>query len=146
MLGNFLDNHDVKRFLAEQTDVALFHNAIAYTMMAAGIPIIYQGTELHFSGGDDPRNRESMWPDIYETGKRPSAYHLIKTLNALRNQQGAILFQSKQKHLWTNDDLHVFMRGEVIVVVTNVGQGRSFDRTIRLPVRQGVLCRVACKL
>jgi alpha-amylase len=99
VLGNFIDNHDVKRFLNEQSgrtpnllvsiylllDIALLKNALTYVMMAEGIPIVYQGTELLFDGGDDPRNRESMWPELY---KRPSTniasesvFSILKCLN-----------------------------------------------------------------
>jgi alpha-amylase len=43
LLGNFVDNHDVKRFLNEQRDSTLLRNALTYIFMADGIPILYQG-------------------------------------------------------------------------------------------------------
>lgn len=30
---------------------------------AQGIPIVYYGTEQGYSGGNDPANRESLWPN-----------------------------------------------------------------------------------
>lgn len=52
ILGNFIDNHDRPRFLFDQTDKTQYKNALAYTVMAQGIPIIYYGTEQGFSGGE----------------------------------------------------------------------------------------------
>ena len=31
-----------------------------------GIPVIYYGSEQAFSGGGDPENRESLWPNYDE--------------------------------------------------------------------------------
>ncbi|MBK6919947.1 MAG: alpha-amylase [Deltaproteobacteria bacterium] len=64
---NFLDNHDVPRFLYNVRDQdpevaqALLHNAIAFTFTAPGIPCVYYGTEQGFDGGNDPANRERLW-------------------------------------------------------------------------------------
>ena len=33
-------------------------NAIVYTYMSYGIPMVYYGTEALFNGGSDPLNRE----------------------------------------------------------------------------------------
>ncbi|MFO0632267.1 MAG: alpha-amylase family glycosyl hydrolase [Nannocystaceae bacterium] len=64
---NFLDNHDVPRFLYNvrdrdpQTQRALLHNAIAFQFTAQGVPCIYYGTEQGLDGGNDPANRERLW-------------------------------------------------------------------------------------
>lgn len=64
---NFLDNHDVARFLFnvrtldEDVQKLLLHNALLFLMTAQGIPCIYYGTEQAFSGGNDPANRERLW-------------------------------------------------------------------------------------
>jgi alpha-amylase len=64
-LVNFIDNHDVPRFLYESTPEAL-HVALAFTYTAPGIPCVYYGTEQRFAGGNDPANREDMWlPPAY---------------------------------------------------------------------------------
>ncbi len=75
LLVNFLDNHDVSRFLSEinacnndpyNRDVALgqLHNALALMLTQDGIPCIYYGTEQEFHGGNDPANRERLFDTI----------------------------------------------------------------------------------
>jgi alpha-amylase len=48
--------------------VSLIKNAIGFTLLADGTPIIYQGQEQQFSGADVPRNREALWLSGYNTG------------------------------------------------------------------------------
>ncbi len=67
-LVNFLDNHDVSRFLFEgQNDVAALRNALTVLMTEEGIPCLYYGTEQDFSGGNDPSNREVLWNTGFAT-------------------------------------------------------------------------------
>ncbi len=61
-LVNFIDNHDRPRFLFDaKGDVAALRNALSFLMTEDGIPCVYYGTELEFSGGNDPANREVVW-------------------------------------------------------------------------------------
>ncbi|KAI9767536.1 MAG: Alpha-amylase A type-3 [Geoglossum simile] len=62
LLGTFSENHDLPRFAHYTSDMALAKNVIAFTILADGIPIIYQGQEHHFDGSSDPANREALWP------------------------------------------------------------------------------------
>ena len=57
---NFLDNHDLPRFLFESRP-ELLRVAQAFLLTWDGIPCLYYGTEQAFAGGVDPRNREDMW-------------------------------------------------------------------------------------
>lgn len=75
-LVNFLDNHDVPRFLYEFTGggPARFDEgrrrlkaALAYLLTEDGIPCIYYGTEQDYSGGNDPANREDLAWSGYRT-------------------------------------------------------------------------------
>ena len=59
-LVNFLDNHDLARFLHENADERTLHSALFFLLTWDGIPCIYYGTEQRFFGGNDPRNREDM--------------------------------------------------------------------------------------
>src|SRR5437588_5071002 len=65
-LVNFLDNHDVARFLFDDgtygTPVteANLKAALFYDYTWDGIPCLYYGTEQLFHGGVDPKNREDM--------------------------------------------------------------------------------------
>lgn len=76
VLGTFLENHDNPRFPAATQDLSLVKNAMAFTIMSDGIPIVYQGQEQHFAGGDDPGCREALWSSGYAT---PS--HKYRTSN-----------------------------------------------------------------
>jgi alpha-amylase len=70
---NFIDNHDVPRFLynVEHLDLAvqrrLLHNAVVFLYTAPGVPCLYYGTEQEFRGGNDPANREDLWDTGYDT-------------------------------------------------------------------------------
>jgi alpha-amylase len=86
---NFLDNHDVARFLFnlrdrdEDTQRLLLRNALLFLMTAQGIPCIYYGTEQELSGGNDPANRERMWDTGFPTSG--STFRFTQRLIALRN-------------------------------------------------------------
>ena len=63
LLVNFLDNHDVGRYLFDRDDekgVESLMNALSFLITQRGIPCIYYGTEQGFMGGNDPGNREDM--------------------------------------------------------------------------------------
>lgn len=65
---NFLDNHDVARFLfdaAGRTDV--LRNALTLLFTEEGLPCLYYGTEQDFAGGNDPANREVLWNTGFAT-------------------------------------------------------------------------------
>lgn len=70
---NFVDNHDVPRFLydVEQLDLSvqlqLLRNALVFLYTAPGVPCLYYGTEQNFRGGNDPANREDLWDSGFDT-------------------------------------------------------------------------------
>jgi len=70
LVVNFLDNHDVARFLSEGTTETL-RTALVYLTTTVGLPSIYYGTEQELSGGNDPGNREVMWRGNPGRGYRP---------------------------------------------------------------------------
>lgn len=45
----------------------LLKSALTYTLFGVGIPIVYYGTEQEFNGGNDPENREPLWPTDMNT-------------------------------------------------------------------------------
>ena len=68
-MGLFADNHDVRRFMGEQgATQSGFKNSMAFIMTARGIPYVYYGSELGFTGGSEnmDANRESLWPHFLE--------------------------------------------------------------------------------
>lgn len=86
--GSFLENHDNVRFPSLTGDIALAKNAVAFTILADGIPVIYYGQEQHFSGGSTPNNREALWPTGYSTSTE--MHGLIALANVMRNHAIAI--------------------------------------------------------
>ncbi|OBT84877.1 hypothetical protein VE02_05923 [Pseudogymnoascus sp. 03VT05] len=84
LLGSFMENHDLARFPFKTTDVSLDMNAIAYTMLTDGIPIIYNGQEQGFGGGLPPLSREALWFSGYKT--TGTLYTFIKQLNEARSR------------------------------------------------------------
>jgi glycosidase len=85
---NFIDNHDVPRFLFHDGDVAALHLALVLLMTEQGIPCLYYGTEQQFDGGNDPANREDLWVSGYATGGETFSW--IKSLIALRKEHSAL--------------------------------------------------------
>lgn len=84
---NFIDNHDVSRFLFTG-NVEGLHNALAFIFTAQGVPCVYYGTEQEFSGGNDPSNREDMWPTGFPTDGR--TFTLIQRLAQIRKDSAAL--------------------------------------------------------
>ncbi|KAF9467000.1 glycoside hydrolase family 13 protein [Collybia nuda] len=82
MTGSFLENHDQERFQAATQDQALVKNAMTWPFINDGVPILYYGQEQGYTGGNDPNNREALWPTGFDTSK-PLVDH-VKTLNAAR--------------------------------------------------------------
>ena len=67
-LVNFIDNHDVARFLFDALgDKEALRNAFVLLMTEEGIPCLYYGDELDFAGGNDPANREVLWNTGFPT-------------------------------------------------------------------------------
>lgn len=105
LLGSFMENHDNPRFPNATTDILLAANAISFTMLADGIPIIYQGQEQHFTGGQDPHNREAVWLSRYNESSY--LYGLITTLNTIRTVA------------FTNDDQYLITLQQPVYVDPN---------------------------
>ena len=111
-LVNFIDNHDVARFLFDSGgDVAALHNALTLLYSEEGVPDLYYGTEQDFSGGNDPANREVLWNTHFDTSgdtfqhiallARTRAAYL-----ALRRGDTRVVWSSP--HVGTEDDAGIF--------------------------------------
>jgi glycosidase len=129
---NFLDNHDVGRFLfreffkadtaavvagtlrADQLDAvrdARLKNAFVFLFTEQGIPCVYYGDEQGFEGGNDPANREDLWPSGYaqQPTQDPNSgvtygrfYPWIQKLTGMRKKYRA-LTRGDQKVVWATD-------------------------------------------
>jgi glycosidase len=98
-LVNFIDNHDVPRFLF-QGDVAGLHLSLLFVMTEEGLPCIYYGTEQRLAGGNDPANREDMWLTGYDTNA--PTYRFIQQLGGLRKKHAA-LRRGDQRVVWASN-------------------------------------------
>jgi alpha-amylase len=101
-LVNFIDNHDVPRFLfASNGDVAALHNALSLLYTEDGIPNLYYGTEQDFSGGNDPANREVLWTTGFPT--QGATFQHIAKLARIRKAYTA-LRRGDTKVVWSTND------------------------------------------
>lgn len=109
---NFMDNHDVARFLFfADGDREALRNALSLLLTEEGIPCIYYGTELDFAGGNDPGNREVMWTSGFPT-TGDTFLHVKKLLRlrkaypALRRGDLAVRFSTD--HVADEEDSGMF--------------------------------------
>jgi alpha-amylase len=88
LLVNFMDNHDVSRFLYNRPDPVALRNSLLFLFTEEGIPCVYYGTEQEFSGGNDPANREDLWTTNYNTSG--DTFRWIANLANLRKKYPAL--------------------------------------------------------
>lgn len=138
LLGTFLDNHDVQRFLNVNNDWTLLKNALVYTLLGRGIPILYGGTEQAYGGGNDPANREDLWRSKYATDG--DIYKFIQRVMAVKRAHGG-LGANDHVHLYTVDGCYAFSRagGDVVVVTTNGGSGTDGRYCFNTPKPEGTV-------
>jgi alpha-amylase len=131
LLGSFLENHDQPRFPSYTSDVSLTKNAIAFTLLQDGIPIIYQGQEQFFKGGDVPADREALWTSQYST--ESTLYNFIKQINSLRNwakQQDSSYLTYKAQPSSPDSRTIVMRKGSVVSVYNNRGANGAGSFTL----------------
>ncbi len=88
-LVNFLDNHDVSRFLFDAAgDKDALKNALTLLMTEDGIPCLYYGTEQEFAGGNDPANREVLWHTGFS--RTPDTFQHFRKLSRIRRAYKAL--------------------------------------------------------
>jgi len=116
LLGNFVDNHDMPRFLRSLNDTALLKSALTVVMFQRGIPIVYYGTEQSFDQDDD---RTVLWPHYNQNS---SMYIFIQTLNALRRLHIQSDRNQTQSVLLADNQVLAFSRNDLLILVTNAGQ------------------------
>ncbi|RDD43685.1 Alpha-amylase [Trichoplax sp. H2] len=126
LLGLFLDNHDVPRFLYFNNDWTLLKNNLAWILLGEGIPIVYYGTEQAYAGGNDPNNRESLFPNF---NQNHWMYDYIKTVNDYRK---TVINYNGQAYVerYVSNDFFAWSKGNTLVVTSNVGSGGSTSKTI----------------
>jgi alpha-amylase len=152
LLVNFLDNHDVPRFLytaipqisLNDSDAVKeskrefgrkkLRNALAYLLTTDGIPCIYYGTEQDFEGGPDPSNREDMWLSGFQ--QNSITYQYTKKLIALRKQypalrRGELVYRYTSDRNGQENDAgimafeRVFNNDRVLIVINTQDEGEG---------------------
>ncbi|KAI5814531.1 glycoside hydrolase superfamily [Pyronema omphalodes] len=142
LLGTFLDNHDVQRFLSINSDWTSLKNALAYTLLARGIPILYGGTEQGYNGGNDPANREDLWRSNYNTFG--DLYTWTAKVMAAKKAAGG-LGANDHVHLYVTSNAYAFSRanGKLVVLTTNGGSGTSGNYCFNTNVASGTVFKSA---
>ena len=125
LLGLFIDNHDNERWLHHNGSIKMLKNALAYVLSAEGIPIMYYGTEQAFNGGNDPDDREPLWPTGLKTDTE--MYQFVKAINQARKSQK--WFEQAQVERYAEQSFYAFTRGDTLVVMTN-DENQQITRTI----------------
>lgn len=133
--GTFTENHDRPRIAHLNPDISAARNVIAYTLLADGIPIIYQGQEQHYTsigGAEDPYNREALWLSGYNTSS--PLYELIATLNAGRkaaiaDDEGYLTYRNWP--IYTDTTTMAMRKGSMITILSNKGEdGDAYEQVI----------------
>ncbi|KAJ7445782.1 glycoside hydrolase family 13 protein [Mycena galericulata] len=142
VLGNFLENQDVPRWHNLSVDPQSMYNALTYSFLSDGIPIVYYGLEQGFSGNADPFNREALWPSNYTN---TSSYQLITTLNQVFCGIFSLTttdWATQPTNVITSDNHGLaFQKGNVVTVLTNIGAPpQNFTNTaFQSPWSQGTV-------
>jgi alpha-amylase len=140
LLVNFLDNHDVPRFLYDRPDAQgrdALHAALAYLLTEDGLPCIYYGTEQAYAGGNDPQNREPLWWSGYDT--TGATFQWVARLTRIRRAYRALTHGDFElrwttEHVGTESDTGIVaferetIEGDYALVVINA-QGAHESET-----------------
>jgi glycosidase len=134
-LVNFLDNHDVTRFLFDKPSLPALHNALAFLFTENGIPCLYYGTEQELYGGNDPENRERLWDTGYRTDG--ATFRFIQRLIKLRKayaplRRGDLTVRWATSHTGSERDAGIFAferadGGRRVLVVLNTSDGHTAE-------------------
>jgi glycosidase len=134
-LVNFMDNHDVTRFLFDKPSPAALQNALAYLFTEDGIPCIYYGTEQELYGGNDPTNRERLWDTGFRTdgatfGVIQKLIKIRKAYAPLRRGQMTIKYSTTHTAMEEDAGMVAFERADgthKLLVVLNTSDAKQSE-------------------
>lgn len=117
---NFLDSHDVPRFLTYcNGDRKRMELAFFYLMMGVGVPSVFYGDEYYIEGLSEPEYRRAMpW------GQQESCYEKLKLWIRIRKEHTA-LQNGRYSTVFCEDDKNVYgfkrrnQEEELLVIVNN---------------------------
>ncbi|KAF5373004.1 hypothetical protein D9758_001764 [Tetrapyrgos nigripes] len=129
LLGNFLENQDLPRWASQSVDPQSMYNAMSFTFMYDGIPIVYYGQEFGFRGAGDPKNREPLWTEGYQPNR---ATEIMTKLNGLRNfLVNKTEWATAEAQVLTSSQYGIaFQKGDVLSILTNIGSPPQNDTHI----------------
>lgn len=117
VLGSFSESHDMPRFASYTKDLALAKSVLAFTILGDGIPVIYNGQEQHYAGGEDPENREAVWLSGFNT-QSPLYQHIAK-LNKVRTAVGNPAAENNVISI--ENGVISLRKGDIVSILTNAG-------------------------
>ncbi|HPB96552.1 MAG TPA: alpha-amylase family glycosyl hydrolase [Polyangiaceae bacterium] len=132
VLVNFLDNHDVARFLYDKKigdkGIEALHTALVFLYTEDGIPCLYYGTEQQFEGGNDPNNREDLWNSRYDTSN--PTFRFIAELNRIRKRYEPLRRGDLTFVQWNDDSAGIlayerFTSDQRVLIVINTHDSES---------------------
>lgn len=136
-LVNFMDNHDVARFLYNYNDLDALKNALFYLLTMDGIPCIYYGTELAYNGGNDPANREDMFRMpfneyyiVYDSEGNPVTDREEREATFVPFDREHVIYKHIKKLTGLRADLAPLRRGDFRIVWASSRTGMEQDAGI----------------
>lgn len=125
-LANFIENQDQPRFASYNDDETLAANAMAFSILADGIPKYYYGQEQHLTGNYSPYNRQALWENNPSTTS--NLYTLTTTLNTIRNHAISVnsdYISNNSVLLYTDGSTYAARKGangaQIVSVLSNQG-------------------------
>jgi alpha-amylase len=124
----------------------LAKTVLAWTILADGMPMIYQGQEQGFSGDGDPSNREAMWTSSFDT--ESELYKFVKLLNTIRRHAITVNrdYLNYQSHVIYSDESTIVYRkgseGRQIVSVLPIRGKATGDYDLYIPTAYATSTRV----
>lgn len=111
-------------------------NALAFIILADGIPKVYYGQEQHVSGNYSPYNRGPLWTTKHDTNA--PLYNLTATLNTIRNHAISIDSRYVSNHsieLYTDNSTYATRKGpdgvQIVSVFSNQGEhGGTYELAV----------------
>ena len=128
-LYDFVDNHDVERIMTKLRDKRHFLpvHVLLYTL--PGIPSVYYGSEFGIEGRKERGSDASLRPalSLRELSSQDNnPLHIISALGNIYNKESALWYgEYREADLTTTK--YAFMRGDILVTVTNSDREESFD-------------------
>ncbi|KAL2852075.1 glycoside hydrolase superfamily [Aspergillus pseudoustus] len=126
LLANIIENHDNARFASYTSDMSLAKSVLTFLFLSDGIPVVYAGQEQHYSGQNDPYNREPVWWSGYNTNAE--LYKFTATTNQIRKLAVAkdSNYITARNTPFYSDTNHIAMRkgsggSQVLTLLTNYG-------------------------